>query len=493
MKLGNKGLRHSGYAAIMMVGVIIAVLLINYLVTSLDERYDLSADMTSNRLYSLTGTTKDVIDIVKEDIFIYTTETAGIEDANTAELLKNYAAYSDYIHVINIDIVKNPASIKYYNEFSKYSVTAGNIIVSNSSDTNSKEQRYRVLDYSDLYIYNEQSDTYDDYAAEGSITRAIKYIVNPIDQKIWLLDNHSQDNFKNKAIENTLKNENYTVKYLDILNGESQLESTDIVIIIDIENDITPIESDVLNGFLDNGGRMIIGIDAAVNAATDFANILSLIQRYNISLGNGRVIETDLNNIAVTSDDEYMYSFIIPILAEHEITNDFILGNYKLLLGMNAGYINLPDKINNADISVSPLLYTSESSFIEPWNSNMDNAPDADAKNGEFVVMTAVIEQHSEDNISDTKLVILSAPEMFAYADGFSQSVYRNKDFLIKTIFWLADDEGGIIISSKSLVDSPLMVETMNQAYMIIVIVCVVIPFLIFAAGIIIFIKRNKL
>lgn len=491
MKSNNrKKVKHSGYAAIMMIGLIVVLLLSNYLVTSLDERYDLSADMTANRLYSLTGKTKDVVDTLDEDIFIYTTDTAGIEDSNVNEVLKKYTALSDYIHVANIDIVKNPAAIKYYNEFSKYEVTAGSVIISNSADTNNRVQRYSVLNYTELYLYNEEYETYDEFIAESSITGAIKNIINPINQKVWLLDNHSQDDSENKAIENILKNENYTVDYLDILNGQSKLDNKDIVIIIDLDNDITPIELDTLNEFLDNGGRMIIGIDPISNKTNDLTNVLSLIERYNITMGHGKIIETDLDNIAVTNDSEYMHSFIIPMLAEHDITNDFILGNYKLLLGINAGYIDIPDKINDTDITITPLLYTSSSSFAEPWSSNMDNLPNTDAKYGEFAVMAAVTEKGVD---RDAKLIILTAPEMFTYADEYSQSIYKNKDFLLKTISWLADDKSEIIISSKSLVNSPLMIETMRQAYTIIVIVCLVIPLIIFAVGIIVFIRRNNL
>lgn len=494
MKIRNtKRIRYSSYAAIMMAGVIIVLLLINYLFTSLDERYNLSADMTVNRLYSLSSTTIDVLGMIKEDIFIYTTQTAGIEDVNVQELLKNYVASSPYIHVVNMDIVKNPAAIEYYNEFSKYQVTVGSIIISNSADTSDREQRYKVLDFSDLYVYDEESQSYDEFIAEDSLTGAIKYIVKPTNKKIWLLDNHSQDNADNIAMESMLKSENYTVDYLDILNGQSELISTDIVIIIDLENDITSIELDILNDFLIKGGKMIIGIDSASNSSNNLSNVLSLFERYNISMGQGVVLETDLNNIAVTNDSQYMHSFIIPIYEEHEITNEFIINNYKLLLGMNVGYINLPEKINNPNVIISPLLYTSESSFAEKWRLGMDSTPDEDAVYGEFAVMAAVTENQIGDNNNKTKLIVLSAPELFISTDIYSESVYKNKDFLLKTIAWLADDESDVIISSKPLAGSPLMMETMKQAYTIIAIVCIAIPLVFFMAGMVVFIRRKNL
>ena len=64
---------------------------------------------------------------------------------------------------------------------------------------------------------------------------------------------------------------------------------------------------------------------------------------------------------------------------------------------------------------------------------------------------------------------------------------------LLKCISWLSDEEDNFIIPGKLLNGSPLMIETMKQARLIIILVCVVIPLLIFGTGIFIFIKRNNL
>ncbi|MEX1377069.1 MAG: Gldg family protein [Eubacteriales bacterium] len=484
----NRKIKYTIYSSIILLGLIAVILLANLFVSALDSNFNLSLDMTAHRLYSLTSTSKDILGRLETDIFIYTTETAGIEDANIQELLKNYSAETSKIHVVNIDIVQNPGAVEHYNEFSNTEVSAGSIIISNSYDTNDRTQIYRVLDYGQLYLYDSESESYDGFSAEDAITGAIKYVISPKNQKIWILDNHISDNQAIESIKEILINENYQVGMLNLLNGQSEMQSDDIVLIISPDSDITPIERDILDEFMDDGGKMILAIDPSIYASNDLSNVVSLAQRYNIGFGKGIIKETDLGNIAVTGDSDYMYSFIIADMNENEITNDFILGDYKMLLGMNAGRLILPEKINDTDITIETLLYTSDTSYIEPWSSEMDDKPDVFAEYGEFPVMAL-----ASDAENDSKLMVLSSPALFTYAQAFSQNVYRNKDFMLKCVAYLADEEQDFYISSKPLAEAPLMIATMNQAYFIIGIVCVAIPLLIFGIGIFIFIKRKNL
>ena len=484
----NRKMKYAAYSSVMLMGLIALLLLVNLFITTLDSHFNLSVDMTSNRLYSLTGTTKDILSRLDADIFIYTTETAGIEDSNVQELLKNYASASEKIHVVNIDIVKNPGAVEYYNEFSDTEVSAGSIIVCNTYNTNDTTQRYRILDYGQLYVYDSESQVYDEFSAEDAITGAIKYVTRENTQKIWILDNHIADGQAIENIKSILQSENYQVEMLNLLNGQSSMQPEDIVIILSLGSDLAPIEKELLNAFVDEGGRMMLGIGPDIIATKDVSNAALLAERYNIKFGRGIIKETDLGNIAVTDDRDYMYSFIIAQMAEHEITNEFILGGYKILLGMNVGRLILPEKNNNNEINITPLLFTSSSSYIESWSAEMDNTPDVFAEYGDFAVMVGV-----EDTARGSKIILISSPEAFTLSEAYSQNVYKNKDFFLRSIAYLADEKEDFYISSKPLENAPLMIATMRQAYFIIGLVCIAIPLLIFGAGVFVFFKRKNL
>ncbi|MBN2878637.1 MAG: Gldg family protein [Clostridia bacterium] len=482
-KNAGNGLKFSVYSTIMIAMTLIAVLLVNYIITQISNNYDLSADMTSKRIYSLSGTTKQVISELKTDVFIYTTWTSDSVDQNADELINKYAASSDLVHTINIDIVKNPAAVDYYNSLSADEILSGSIIVSDSADTRSTEQRYKVIGYDELYIYNEESAVYDEFAGESALTNAIKSIVNQTGQRIWLLDDHSPGSSANLQIINMLEEENYKAEMLSIINGENPLQNGDIVIITDVQGDLTSTERDVLKQFLDIGGRIIIALDTTDTVKNNMENLMYFINKYNIYIQEGIIRETDPANIAVTNQNEYIYSYIIPEMQEHEITNRLAEGGYKTLLGKNAGALALPEKINNSNIKIEPILKTSATSYIESQNGEIEH--------GGFTVMAAVTEKINEEE--SAKLIVLTSPDMFSGEEIFSQSVFRNTELLLSCILWLEDSKEQINISGKPLSQSPLMIETIKQAYTIIFIVCAVIPVLIFGAGIAIYARRKNL
>ena len=489
----KRKLKFGTYSLIIMAGIIVSLFLLNYFVFLLDDNYNLSIDMSLKRLYSLSSETKTIINSLEEDIYIYITETEGYEDVNTEELLKNYKSESGKIHIANIDIVTNPVLMDYYNEASGSVIDTGVVIISNSPDTNAETQRYKILKYDDLYLYNEDTEEYDEFIAEDAITGSIKYIINPGNKKIWLLDGHNPESGAVDTICTILQEENYDFEMLNLLGGQNPLESGDIVIIMSPESDLTLAETQTLDGFLSEGGRLLMGIDETVRETVDFTNLISLIEEYNIELGQGIIRETDLDNTAVVSSSESQYSYIIPQILDHEITAEFLDGGYKIVLGRNSGYIILPEKINESGLSVEAVLETYSTSFAQQRGGNMDEEPDSSGAFGEYVVMAAVERKSAYEEAYDLKAVITTAPGIFTDSQALSMSVYKNKDFLIKCIAWLADDEDDFYISGKSLIDSPLMIETMSQAYFIIIMVSVVIPLLIFLVGIIVFVTRNNL
>lgn len=482
-------IKFKAYSAIMMTGMIAVLFLFNYFVSELDNKFNLSIDMSAQRLYSLSSASKEIINDLSEDIYIYTTESEDAEDVNTQELLKNYGAQSSKIHVKNIDIIKNPSVMDYYDQRAGNVLEAGVIIVSNKSDTNDDNQRYKIIGYEDIYSYNEETEEYDEFTAEKAITGAIKYVINPINQKVWLLDNHNTDDGINAAIEDMLEDENYQVEMLSILNGDSPLNPGDIVIIMAPESDLTETERVILDDFTDEGGRMLIGVDQAVNETEDIKNLLSLIEKYSIAAGEGIVKEADKNKTAVISGTGLSSTYIIADILQHDITFDFEGDNYKIVLGANPGYLLLQQKVNDYKLTVDAILMTSDTSYVQAWDGSIDS----DDASGENTVVAALTKTADTEGTEDTKIIITAASSMFTDDGIINSGVYKNREFFISCVAWLGDGENNINIMPKQLTNSPLMIETLQQAYFIIAMVSVVIPLFIFLIGIIVFVKRNRL
>ena len=67
------------------------------------------------------------------------------------------------------EVITNPAAVDYYNSLSSDEILSGSIIVSDSADTRSAQQMYKVIGYDELYIYNEETEAYDEFAGENVV------------------------------------------------------------------------------------------------------------------------------------------------------------------------------------------------------------------------------------------------------------------------------------------------------------------------------------
>lgn len=88
---------------ITVLAVAIGAIGINILVYFLSDEYNLNFDVSNERLYSLSDETKELIEGLNQDIYIYSLYPTGEEDRYVSKLLDNYDAASERIKVENID------------------------------------------------------------------------------------------------------------------------------------------------------------------------------------------------------------------------------------------------------------------------------------------------------------------------------------------------------------------------------------------------------
>lgn len=149
----KKKFKYGGYAVAMTAGVIVVIMIVNLLATTLDENFDLTLDLTANRVYSLTMQTEHVLEGLTQDIYIYTLFAQGNEDPTFNELIERYKGKSKHIHVSNIDMVKNPGIISYYENVKDVNLSMGGAIVSTSDDPTDPTQSFKIIDAYDIYGY----------------------------------------------------------------------------------------------------------------------------------------------------------------------------------------------------------------------------------------------------------------------------------------------------------------------------------------------------
>jgi len=477
----NRKFKYGGYAIITVAVAVVLVVLLNLLVSVLDTRYSLKVDMTANKLFSLTSQTKEFVSALEKDIYVYTLNTEGSEDMNVTQILEKFTALSGRIHVSNLDIKNNPASVNYYSNVQGERLGYNSVIISSSPDPNDENQRYRVLDSYDMYSYSSETQSYSIFSAESAITRGISYIINVNLPRVWFLDEHNPSgDDPNAAMMSLLESENYEVDRISLTTNASDLKVGDILVCMSPEVDLSPDEREVLKGFAETGGKIIIGLDPLYPELPNFESILAL---YGLEINDGVVMETQAGKY--TANGPY---FVVPSLQTHDVTNEVSLP----VIYPIAGQIVVPETVSNYNVTVTPLLTSSDSSFLESENSEeWDYKQDAGMPNGPFNLAVAVEKIDSTNPDNNVRMIVVSSASAFSYIDQFA--TYGNSDLFMNMVGWMSPKEDEIYIRSKSMQSAVLYIQTKAQLLTLTVLVCIVVPVLVFAAAVVVYLRRRHL
>ena len=136
----SKKFRHGTFAVLLIAAVIVITVLLNVVVSTLDNVWGLSYDLSSNKLYTISAQSKKVVSAVNQPVNIYALMQTGSESTTIENLLENYRKLApDYIKVTVVDPVQNPT---FANQFTQESLSTNSVIV-----TNGDGSRYRIIDH----------------------------------------------------------------------------------------------------------------------------------------------------------------------------------------------------------------------------------------------------------------------------------------------------------------------------------------------------------
>ena len=481
MFFNKKKFKYGGYAVIMTAGVVAVIVLLNLLLIYLDNKFTMSIDLTANRVYSLTKQTEYIIDDLSQDIYIYTFSGEDSEDETLSELLDRYMSGSKYIHLKNINLVNNPGAVTYYEQEKNISVSYSSLVVSDSEDPANPKQTFKVLDFYDIYSYDSETQQYTMFTGEDAVTGAIKYVLNPNTPKVWFLEGHGATSSTWSEMASYLEDENYDTGSISLVTEPDSLEKGDILIVLAPKNDLSNDEREILLDFALDGGKIMFLFNPGT--VEDLPNFMLILSHYNIEMEDGVIFEDANNQQAYYYDPAY----IVPTLVSHSTTSPLISNNYSLLVPQPGALSIGPDQTG---ITIDVLMQTSDGSYIEPITSDMDGVKDDDAQTGPFPLAVAVTKTAGADT-EEVKMIVTGDAAMFAQIANTQSR--GNYELFLNTIGWLSPIEDNFYIRGKSLQASVLYFQSNAQVSTVVVIVCIVLPLLAFAAALVVYLKRRHL
>ncbi len=409
--LTGRQARYGSNALIMTLAFVGILIVVNYLVYGNSRRWDL----TENKENTLAPETLDTLQQLKQPVLAKAFFTVNYPTDTAKKLLESYKYNSngqfDYKF---IDPEADPVAAR-----EAKIARDGTIVVT-------LEDRQEQLTY----------------ASEQELTSAIIRLANPGKRAVYFLTGHgeyapsSQDERSYQQAANTLTAKNYTINTLNLITNPTIPEDALAIVIAGYLKPLQAQEIELLNGFLQKGGALIVlaepRVTTELGAETD-PLAAYLEKNWGITLNDDIIIDPNVQPSIVAAASTY---------ENHPITQKL---QSMVTLFPSARSIKMSEQAPDG-ITLTSLIKTSDNTWgetdIEALKKN-EAKPDQGIDNfGPLTLAVAATNQQA-----NTRLVVIGDAD-FASDQNFAQ--YGNGDLIANVIDWGAGQDNLISLTPKS-------------------------------------------
>lgn len=512
----TKKLKHGTMATVLTCVFIALLVMVNIVTTMIFDRYPVTIDLTSDKIYSVSEDSEEYVKNVDVDVTVtifadeeaYTNYSAYNKQA--VELLKNYCKLNDHISYRFMDIDSNPDVVKNYTD----SVSQFDIIFETNTEIDGEKiQRTRKLGMVDLLSFNsdfvselsqsgysidmlvEQAGSdltflayYGGYVessnAEQAFTSALMTVTDPHPVYVTILTGRSE--ITDLAYFRTLLVANgYNVNSVDITK-EDIPENTSVIVVPAPKTDYLEAEITKLSDFLNNDGdlgRQLIYI--ASYGQDDTPNIDEFLEEYGLSIGDGVICETYQSNYYnypfITTATNLSDSFDQDITSSEPVISSWFTRPVNALFEEKdmitvQEYIKSTDDAYTADVSmttgeISDRIETGEQCYMAV-GSKAKFLNDSEGT----TVYSSILCFGSEYLLNDN---ILAAEQ------------YNNREYVLSVLNGITHKTDGVTITPKTITGNAFDINE-RQKNILKWTFSAIIPAAVLAVGIVVWIRRKN-
>jgi len=466
----TRQVKYGGYAALMTLAVIAALILVNLIV----GQFSPQVDLTYNKLYSLSEQTLQVLETVKAPVRFYGLWRPGEENEDVINVVNLYLAKNRNISLELIDPDRNPGFVVRYDR-EKQGISRGSLIVEG-------EKGFRIIAPGDMYdISQSQSggSSITGIAVERRITSALLYAGTGVTPVIYEISGHGEYPLSALGMQDVVERENFTLKSLNLLVAAIPSDAS-ALILNNPQRDLAAAEAEKLLKYLEQGGRLLVMANYRIG---ELSNLNEVLASYGLAFIYGIVHETDPYYVAIDASTEW------PDLSDHEITKPLADKTKTPVVLVEAMALSLLDT-KRRTVEISPLMTSSTSAFLR---TNLDESSAAKVPSdisGPFILGAAVKDPSwIQNNEPQARIVVIGSGFLLNIAAmGFD----ANRDIFMNSLTWLEDRPETISVRSKSVFILPLRLNLV-QIVIFGALFILVIPAAFFISGLVIWLKRRHL
>ena len=469
----TKGVRYGGYASLITLAVVVGVVVINLIVGQLNAQ----ADLTSGNLYTLSDQTKSVLKKLSGQVTIYALYPHGSEQREIIEGLDRYSAASSRVKIEVVDPDQNPGFVKKYDK-SGSGIPNGSLIVVGPKD-------FRVVKQADLFSVdysNPQNPQVLGMNVEKQVTNALLYVTTGVTPVIYQLTGHRELSLAELGIADSVTQENFTVKTLNLLQQSAVPADASILVIANPTIDLAPGEVQAIRSYLEKNGHLFVMQDVGPQA---LPNLNGLLSYYGVTFQNGFVVEEDPNHYVANNNVQLM-----PLLQNQEILKPIQQAGTPIIFPYSSQGIQ-GSQLKTRDVKVTPLLTSSARSFLRTDLTSQSRAKIASDVGGPITLAVAIDNQMVLPDAPQFRLIVMGTARFLQSVAPYG-TIPGNLDFFLNGLSWLEHRTDTIAIRTKTVLQFPMRLNGI-QVLVFSLLFVIVIPLIIMIGGLIVWLRRRHL
>jgi ABC-type uncharacterized transport system involved in gliding motility auxiliary subunit len=402
--------------AILTLAVIAILAVVNYL----GQQYHKRLDLTTEKLYTLSDQTKNIMKGLKKDVTIVRFAKSG--DQTFDDLMAEYKHLSPHFKFQNVDPQEKPEVAK------EYGASHMGDIVAASGDRK---------EHIEAGMGTQPS--------EQDITSAVMKVTRDKVKMVCFVTGHGEKSLSDNegagysAVDQGLKREGFNTNSINLVSSGSVPSDCDVLVVAGPQKGLFPQETAMITKYLDDGGKVLIEEDPISEKNQQDPNLALIYQAWNVNVGTNVVVDVSgIGRLVGTGPA----APVVVDYGESPITKNLKGGMTFFPLARTVG---VADK-NKTEPQDTELLKTSARSFTIP---NLDQKEvKFDPKTDTAGPLTLGVAADRTTSGKQARLVVIGNSNFAANQFIGSQ---ENGDLFFNTIDWLAQDENLISIRPKSV------------------------------------------
>jgi ABC-type uncharacterized transport system involved in gliding motility auxiliary subunit len=433
---------------VLGVAVIAILIIVNFVGFRHHKRFDL----TTEKLYTLSDQTKQIVGGLQKDVTI-----AHFDKSPNAALddqMAEYTSLSHHLKFQNIDPQQKPEVAQDYG-----ATRMGDVILASG-------QRKEHLESGGV-------------PSEEDITSAIIKVTQDKLKTVCFVTGHGEKSLSDDGengyshLDAGLKKENYVTKTINLVSEKGIASDCSVVVVAGPAQQFFPQEADMLNKYLAGTGKGLILVDPQTDP-----KLGEIFQAWNTSVGDNVVIDSSGVGSLLGAGPAIP---LVTDFGESPITKNFARSMTFFPL---ARTVSIADK-SKTDPQIVELLKTSQQSFTVPNLKQGENKLTFDPNTAGPLSLGVAASRKAEGG--EARVVVIGNS---AFAANPYVGQQKNGDLFYNTINWLAQDENLISIRPKSQTNRRVTL-TQGQSSALTWLDLVILPGIVIFSGVYIWWKRR--